>query len=1424
MTPSGMLTVLALSVAMAQTPTGAPPPPPPPSAVPVPDARDPWGLLAMSDGLMANPERGDEAVAVLLAATRDPVTRREATARLDRFLLTHLPRTAWAEAYNVVLDSGRTTDRHTLEIKAARAAIGHSSTRGPAIRTLQRMLDSAPGDVAVRFALAEGHLRDGKPEKSLDVLRKGKSTAEVWHGEVAALIALGRYDEALRVGPEQVPAACKTTRAAVPCALALVQMDYPEAAVASLDRARKNPGRTRAEQAAFLATQARIEEAQGRRNETVRLWEKAVALEPRDRGYRDGLIQSLLHVGRAAEARKHLQDQADPLKRSIEAVELASSIDLDSRDPAVRDTLTKARALDGAHPVVVRAWAHHLIISGEPAEALTVLEPQMEARATEPEWLSLYTWAAWSAGESAKAADAVQAGLSETEIGTRWRALLVEAARYHSIAAEDAKALGRIGEAIERYRLAHALDPESSAYLLGMGGALWDGGQEVAAEVAFREAWEQSPGNRPALMALISLLRAQGRHDEARAILASSGYTDAMARRLERELEMLEVSEDARRDAAAGRLDEARRRYEQLLVVYPGEVTLLHGLADVLSAMGDHEAAAETYGQARDVDPDDPWLTLGEINARIALRQPERARWLLDHMDEPTDAATKEAWERTGMALRRSEADQLAEAGDAIGAYESYRAALQERPDPTLYSGLAGLYMSKWQYGAAQAYYEEALDLDPDSSEAERGVISALAARGAYEEAQRRAGALSARVPHSDNIALAERVARERAIQSAAAAAVAGKPDMSRRILEDQLETYPGNPELRVAMAAMMLEEGDEQAAFDIAAQVLEDDPRHPGALAALQASALSMHDSASAIPFYEAAQEATGEAWIADERLALELAVELDEARAAWKQGPREAGHTRIEEATRYHGSSKARHWVMIGAAWNDTDRPDRALSAFETARALDPADTGAVLGHSQALTARGDLAGAEGILADHWEEYRDLEVGIALARIRSDRGRPMAAQRTLEEVRVAAKTTGTRSPVPPPEALPVEDLPSGRTIAEDDGVRHPPDVPATFPSSNVADAERDVGDPYRFSMVASVGAANRQGQAGENYLSSQYAPLALEWAPVGPVRLSAEAIPVRVSDGQRETNATSASAGLTLASVTGLSASARVGVSPSGADVPAPAYLTWSGGLGARLSDRLSAEIETVRAPVTDSYTSWLGATDPASGNAYGRVHDTWVGGKFNTYFDNGGELGGLVRWGQSEGLFLGFGRDGMLAWEQGIAWLRAPLTEKDDRAVWLGFEGMVMDHDRQVDGFGPGEGGMFTPDAFYQGLVRMEGMFGLSPDSRFTACGVVGAGPQQILGEPTLFLNPGTYLGYELKGSIAYNLAQDWAVVGHATHTGSAIIWGQTSALLQLRYGRPETSLAAPSPAFASLVHGPPILEPANCGKDWKKERAR
>ena len=86
MKPSRTLVALVLSIAtgltaQAQAPSSADARTP---GLPAPDARDPWGILHLSDTLLVDENRIDEGIAVLMAAAREPVTRVEALSRLDR--------------------------------------------------------------------------------------------------------------------------------------------------------------------------------------------------------------------------------------------------------------------------------------------------------------------------------------------------------------------------------------------------------------------------------------------------------------------------------------------------------------------------------------------------------------------------------------------------------------------------------------------------------------------------------------------------------------------------------------------------------------------------------------------------------------------------------------------------------------------------------------------------------------------------------------------------------------------------------------------------------------------------------------------------------------------------------------------------------------------------------------------------------------------------------------------------------------------------------------------------------------------------------------------------------------------------------------------------------------------------------------------
>lgn len=1452
MSPNGLILLISLSVALAD---GPPPPPPPPSvdaAKPM-DPDDPFALIALARDLSTSRDRRDEQVAVLMSGLRSSGTRAEAAAALEDLLLKQDARASWEAAYRELLATRLAKNDRLLRVRYAESRALTAASRGKAIADLGAMLQENPRDELVRNALGDAYLRNARPDRALAVFADGDSSSQVWKGEVAALLSLGRYDDARRTGGEVVPTVCRTAPAPVPCAVGLRQMGYPEGAHYLLSKAAADTSRGSTERANLYATIAAHEQADNPAANTVWLWQKAVALDRGEPRYRRELAKAELRRRRPDRARRLIADTRDPLYRTIQAVEIINKTNIYRESASTRARIEEARALDGKHPIVVQAWAHHLIVSGEPEKAVVVLDGEMDVHGREAEWRKLYVWAAGSADQPEKAADALRVGLDNATSSPSWQRLRTELATYEAIAGNAAKQSGKLDVAVARLRLAHGLDPLSVGHLVALGGSHWErataardpitrDAELARTEAAFEAAISNAPRNRDALLALVGLLRSQGRAEEARRMLVASGYTDAAIVRLERELEMYAVAQDARDAAAMGQFEVARERFEQLLLVYPGEKVLLHGLADAYSGLGDHEKAAKTYALARHQDPDDLWLALGEVRARIAVGTShaddpdlatshlDRAEYVLDAIGRPESMGEAQAWDEANALLERGRADLVAAQGDTQKAYKMYRRLLDAdssgpEADAVLYSGLAGLYMSTWQYGAAEAYYEEALDMDSDLDEAERGVVRALAAKGEYENAMERASRLAVRRPTARNIALSEEVARRYAIDDAARHALEGDTAMARRILEEQRAVYPEAIEVRVALAAVSLRQGDADGAFDLAAGVLKDDPVNPGGLAAMQAAALEARRTKEAVPYYQAAYEATGQSWLKKEITALELADHLNRALDAHNLGQKERAREEIHEAARFYGDATSRHWTMIGTAWLEVDNMDQAMAAFATARHLNDRDSGAAIGMAGVLQARGQPGAAKAILKDHWEEHQDIDVGIALAEVQSSMGQHMAAERTLETVREKTRTGGVRSSAPAPEALPVKALPSGRTApSARTEARKPPDVPASLPPTSVREVESELERPYRFGASAGVGTAARPGSAQRNYLGVTYFPVAAELAIWRQLRVQAEVVPTLITDGVNELQGTSASGAVGFGIGDALAASARVGTSLQGPDLPADPYLTWSGTVSARLAKGFTAGLETVRSPVTDSLHSYVGTVED-DGSVSGRVRDSWLGMTLAKGWTNGSNFGVLGRWGTAEGLLLSENAQatGIVPWVQGLAYGRAPVFSQGAGSLWLGGEFIYLNHDRQVDGFGAGGGGMFSPDVFYSAFGRVEGLLGDDPDSTFTACGIVGVGPQVVQGDPTLYLGPGTNLGYELRGSLAWNLADRWALVGHVMHQGSWAVWSQTTAMAQLRFGRSENTLPAPSMTHASLVHGPPMLEPLHCSVQWNKVEA-
>jgi predicted TPR repeat methyltransferase len=192
----------------------------------------------------------------------------------------------------------------------------------------------------------------------------------------------------------------------------------------------------------------------------------------------------------------------------------------------------------------------------------------------------------------------------------------------------------------------------------------------------------------------------------------------------------------------AGRLDEARRLYEQILGTEPDNATAWHFLGVLQHQLGDSESAVASITRALDVDRRyvDAWNNLGNIYRETnqyaaALQAYERAVAIAPgHAD---------AWNNLGVM--RSGRGEYAEAQDAyaraiaidpahLAAWQNrgslaarinefdasiaaYRRAIELRPgDSVAYSGLSRSYYRAGRIDEAVAVYHEWLTVDPENA------------------------------------------------------------------------------------------------------------------------------------------------------------------------------------------------------------------------------------------------------------------------------------------------------------------------------------------------------------------------------------------------------------------------------------------------------------------------------------------------------------------------------------------------------------------------------------------------------------------------------------------------------------------------------------------------------------------------------------
>jgi len=273
---------------------------------------------------------------------------------------------------------------------------------------------------------------------------------------------------------------------------------------------------------------------------------------------------------------------------------------------------------------------------------------------------------------------------------------------------------GRPGDAAATFRTLVAEQPGLGDGHRLLGLALRDAGDTVGAEASLRAALALAPKSGPATVALSELLLAQGRGDDALAVIAPLAATP------DADIHMLTACGDALK--ALGRPEEAREVYARAVTAAPASAVAEHNLAGVLGDLeyfSDSEAAVGR-AFAKGLDAPETWL----IKARALVGQGRNAEAERAYREviarRPDDVAahgelSQIVWMQTDdvaaaavtldkaiaafphlQALQLTKAELLQASGDMDGAYAAVAGAVvRADAEPTMHVIAARL--SLWQ-------------------------------------------------------------------------------------------------------------------------------------------------------------------------------------------------------------------------------------------------------------------------------------------------------------------------------------------------------------------------------------------------------------------------------------------------------------------------------------------------------------------------------------------------------------------------------------------------------------------------------------------------------------------------------------------------------------------------------------------------------
>ncbi|GDX80154.1 hypothetical protein LBMAG42_19650 [Deltaproteobacteria bacterium] len=1335
--------------------------------------------LAAARALLAKEgweEAGIEALARLAA---DPEVGDAARGSLVDLLGRADARPSWSKVYAILLATPKFEGRDRVALRAAEVGLAAASTRKEALAELDRLLLFA--DPTATRAIGRVLLRGGEASRAQAAYARVEGAGAARELEALAALAagdLGRVD-ALVNGGVTTPAVVAALADPTPInrASALAANGFVAAARRILEEApHEETGRALAE----------LYRAENALPEATAALLRYRSVHPDDEQARRALIDVYRTRERYAAAQALLTPAEAAGEPGLAALVAFRAAWESKSKSGLGPALEAAWRAAPEEPFVAREWAKARMDARHPEEALPALGAVLDSHPTDAEALGLYNLAAIATSTSASATRRQLAAATAARSSKQRSLHLAAAADMLVLQAEEAKRAGESDDAIEPYFTALLLADASVDDLLGAGGLLWQSQRLDGAAVLYREAARRAPRNVDALLSSVRLLLQTGHEADALLLLESSALNDKRVLLMHTTVLNAVRAKEARAAARSGDLETARLLWSQLAEAYPAEPEFLHGLGDVLAGLGEFDAAIPQYREAARLDPNDAWAVLGEANCLIALDRPEAAR---ERIAEAYPLAADPVADREAPRVLahawRTTAEREVRAGANVDAFAAWREAFELDPEVWSLSGLAALYLERDQPEVALAFWEEALDLSATLQEALLGRAVALERLGRWDEARAAAAALDR--PDATSVALSQRreLLQRLAVRQGEYERRMGDIPGAMARMRDAIKTVGPSADLWSALASGALDGHDCTTALDAVPRALIVDPRSRWAFGVALRAEVVCRAAADLHPLIQNADERAGGGFAAEELRASEFELTVQQADQLRGEGrSREAaGALRAAEGM---PKLSADEWSRVGGAWLALAEPELAIGAYQKTLALEPNHVAAIVGIAGAYRAQVRLAAAEAHLQTAWDRVRDPRIGLQLVQTMLQRGEHDRAAATLEKVKHTA-VPPEAPPVldDPPEPFPVLPLPSGRTPGPRTWPPTPPlDQQPRWLVDLVDSVDVELARDKGLFVSAGGGAFVKPGGVGEQALDGWYIPVEAYFPPIGLVRVNADVVALHLNDGEDEALGVAPSVGVATAPFRRFFATARLGTSPLGFS---EVNVLWHAHARYGLLPDLAMGVQSARTPVSDSLLSWAGKTS-ADGEFFGFLSQV-SGSGYLSWTPKRLSLGAQLRGGYSEG--YGVAPNALV---EGVAWGAATFGNPYGN-VKVGGQVVALHHDRQLDGFDPGQGGYFSPPVFVMAVAQLVGEQGFV-GNRGRLCASLSAGPQFLDGRPTPWFGAGWSGTGRVGLGASWRLAPRWAVGVDGRAQLSTSGWHQEAAIGHLTWGLVPNGASAPT----------------------------